>query len=92
MSDFDKAFEIVIGHEGGYVDNPRDPGGRTKYGISQRSYPKLDIKNLTLDQAKQIYFDNYWKASGADKYPWPMSYFIFDVAVNSGVGRARQLL
>ena len=49
MSDFDKAFELVIGHEGGLVDHPADPGGLTKYGISKRAYPNLDIRNLTLD-------------------------------------------
>lgn len=52
MSDFDKAFEIVIGHEGGYVNNPKDPGGETKYGISKRTYPNEDIRGMTLERAK----------------------------------------
>lgn len=55
MSDFDKAFEIVVGHEGGYTDHPSDPGGETKFGISKRSYPNENIKGLTLERAKQIY-------------------------------------
>ena len=58
---FLKAFEKVLRHEGGYVNDPLDLGGETKYGISKRSYPHLDIKNLTLDQAKQIYFRDFWQ-------------------------------
>ena len=49
---FAQAFEMVIGHEGGLVDNHADPGGLTKYGISQRSYPGEDIRNLTLERAQ----------------------------------------
>ena len=48
---FDEAFERLIGHEGGYVADSRDPGGETKYGISKRSYPGEDIKNLSLGRA-----------------------------------------
>ena len=59
---FDKAFEILIGHEGGYVNHPDDPGGETKFGISKRSYPDVNIAALTLDDSKLIYFnpDNTW--------------------------------
>ncbi|OXE36892.1 MAG: hypothetical protein CGW95_04725, partial [Phenylobacterium zucineum] len=52
---FDQAFEVLIGHEGGYTNNPQDPGGETKFGISKRAYPDQDIANLTLDAAKAIY-------------------------------------
>ena len=52
---FDQAFQKLIGHEGGFVDHPSDPGGATKYGISKRSYPGEDIPGLTLDRAKTIY-------------------------------------
>ncbi|MDY0320398.1 MAG: glycosyl hydrolase 108 family protein [Arcobacteraceae bacterium] len=57
---FDMAFEEVIGHEGGYVNDSIDRGGETKYGISKRSYPNLDIANLTLDDAKEIYFRDFF--------------------------------
>ena len=50
---FETAFRFTLGHEGGYVDDPRDPGLETKYGISKRSYPAVDIKALTLEQAKE---------------------------------------
>jgi hypothetical protein len=59
-SRFLKAFERIIYHEGGYANNASDLGGETKYGISKRSYPHLDIKNLTLDQARQIYYFDFW--------------------------------
>lgn len=60
MTNFDIAFEEVIGLEGKYSNNPKDPGGETKYGITKRDYPTLDIKNLTLEQAKEIYKRDFW--------------------------------
>jgi len=59
----------VLKREGGYVDDPTDRGGETKYGISKRSYPQLDIKNLTLEQALEIYRKDYWKPSRVEKLP-----------------------
>jgi len=59
--DFTKAVDDLIDNwEGGYVDDPKDPGGETKYGISRAQYPKLDIKDLTRDQAIDIYYRDYW--------------------------------
>lgn len=92
MNGFDSAFEHIIGLEGGYVDDPRDPGGETKYGISKRAYPDVDIKALTLDQAKGIYHRDYWDAVKADQLPWPLSAYVFDSAVNQGVSVAILLL
>lgn len=90
---FDRAFEILIGHEGGYVNDPRDPGGETKYGISKRSYPRTDIKNLTLDQAKEIYKRDFWDAMKADYIPdGAIRLDIFDMAVNSGLKTCTKLL
>lgn len=86
--DFDRAFDKVIGHEGGYVNDPRDPGGETKYGISRRAYPNLDIRNLTLDQAKGIYKRDYWDRCLCDQLPGLLRFHIFDAAVNSGVKQA----
>lgn len=82
---FDEAFERLRGHEGGYVFNKADPGGETKYGISKRQYPDLDIKNLTLDQAKAIYLRDYWVPCHADTVPDSIRFDLFDMAVNSGV-------
>lgn len=85
---FDLAFEKLIGHEGGYVNDARDPGGETKYGISKRAYPSEDIKNLTLERARQIYRRDYWDAVKADNMPDAVRMPLFDAAVNSGVKQA----
>lgn len=58
---FESLIGMVLAHEGGYVNDPVDPGGETKYGISKRSYPQLDIRALTIDQAKDIYYRDWWK-------------------------------
>lgn len=93
MSDlFNRAFEIVIGHEGGYVDNPADPGGETKYGISHRSYPHEDIKGMTLDRAKDLYYNDFWLPLQAFDLPDRIAILLFDMAVNMGKTRAVMVL
>lgn len=89
---FDEAFELLIGHEGGYVNNPADPGGETKYGISKRAYPGEDIKNLTLDRAKAIYLRDYWVPAGCQNVPDSICFDLFDMAVNSGIKAAVKCL
>ena len=74
----------------GYVNDPHDPGGETKYGISKRAYPKLDIKNLTLEDALALYYRDYWylaKSSG-----FPLDVCVLDCAVNEGTKIATQFL
>lgn len=83
--EFDEAFEKLIGHEGGYVNDARDPGGETNWGISKRSYPAVDIKALTLDGAKLIYRRDFWDRCRADQLPAELRFDLFDGAVNSGV-------
>ena len=85
---FDTAFETLITHEGGYVNNPRDPGGETKYGISKRSYPAEDIPNLTLARARFIYKRDFWDTVRGDELPYDLAYNLFAGAVNSGRGQA----
>jgi lysozyme family protein len=92
MTDFNNAFAIVVGEEGGYVDNPKDPGGETKFGISRRSYPDLDIKNLTLEDARQIYKRNYWDVCRCDELPYPVGLVVFDGAINMGNSKSVKLL
>lgn len=89
---FDQAFERLIGHEGGYANNPADPGGETKFGISRRSYPLEDIKRMTLDRAKVLYLRDYWGPAGCDAVPDGVKFDLFDTAVNSGVVTAVRLL
>jgi len=91
-----EAFKFTIGHEGGYVNNPNDPGGETKYGICKRDYPKEDIKNLTIDRAKEIYYKNYWLPSYANdlvvlNYPLT-AIVLFDTGINCGCKTAKILL
>jgi len=85
---FEEAFRVVIGHEGGYVNHPSDPGGETRYGISKRAYPHEDIKNLTLARAQALYRKDYWDVVRADEIPKHVRLAVFDAAVNSGVLQA----
>ena len=83
---FDIAFDRLLGHEGAYSNDSRDPGGETNWGISKRSYPTVDIKNLTIDQAKAIYRRDFWMPLG-DAHP-AIKFQVFDFAVNSGIQTA----
>lgn len=89
---FDEVFDRVIGHEGGYVNDPNDPGGETNWGISKRSYPTLDIKNLTRAQAKEIYRRDFWNALDGDALHDGVAFQVFDFAVNSGMSTAIRAL
>lgn len=89
---FDTTFDKLISHEGGYVFDLRDPGGETKFGISKRSYPTLDIKALTLADAKAIYRRDFWDRAQCDKLPAALAFDVFDTAVNSGIGQAIRFL
>ena len=89
---FDAAFRIIVGVEGGYVNDPNDPGGETKFGISKRAYPNVDIPNLTLEQAEAIYWSDYWLKAQCDKLPPALALVVFDSAVNAGVGTVPALL
>lgn len=104
MTAFDQAFDIVIGHEGGYSDNQSDPGNwtggavgkgvckGTKYGISAASYPNVDIANLTLDEAKSLYKTGYWDKLHLDTADPGLALIAFDASVNNGVGAATKWL
>ena len=85
---FDQVFDKLINHEGGYIFNPHDPGGETKFGISKRSYPHLDIHSLTLADAKTIYKRDFWDRAQCDKMHPDLAFELFDGAVNSGIGQA----
>lgn len=100
--DFNAAFDRLISHEGGYSDDPRDPGnwtggqvGRgdmkgTKFGIAANTYGYLDIKNLTIEQAKAIYKQDFWDVLG-EAHP-AIKFQLFDAAVNHGRGNAIRFL
>lgn len=83
---FDQAFTRLLGNEGGYSNNPDDPGGETNWGISKRSYPNVDIKALTQEGAKAIYLRDFWEPLG-EAHP-AIKFQAFDFAVNSSVQTA----
>lgn len=90
--DFETAIPFVLEKEGGYVNDPTDSGGETKYGVSKRAFPDLDIKNLTLQDAKDIYKTHYWDKVLGDRLPNSLRLTVFDMAVNAGVKAAIKLL
>jgi lysozyme family protein len=90
--EFRYAVEEVLRSEGGYSNDPRDPGGETNFGISKRAYPSLDIAKLTKDDAVAIYHRDYWLAVKCDQLPPALGVVVFDAAVNQGVKRAIQML
>jgi len=76
----------------GYVNDPLDHGGETKFGIAKNSSPELDITNLTWEEAKEIYYHRYWLAGACDQLPGPVGILHFDGGVNHGIGRAAKFL
>ena len=93
---FDVAFAKLLGHEGEFSDHPDDPGGKTRYGITEAVARRVgyrgDMRELPLDLAKRIYKAEYWDAVRADEMPPAVRYVLFDAAVNSGVGQAARWL
>ena len=100
-SNFEKALALVLEHEGGYVDHPKDPGGATNRGVTQavyNAYRKIrgrgmqSVKFITDDELRAIYKFQYWDKVQGDFLPTGLDYAVFDFAVNSGVGRAAKYL
>lgn len=101
---YDVAFDRVVGHEGGFQDDRDDRGNwttgiigkgelrGTKFGISAMSYPNLDIKNLTVEDAKAIYQRDFWSRAGADRYDAAIVFQLFDMGINHGFGNAIRML
>jgi len=89
---FEAIFPWLLEWEGGYDNDPDDPGGETNYGIDKRSHPNVDIKHLTKDGAKAIYWKSYWQAYKCEDYPYPLGEVVFNCCVNAGYGRAKQFL
>ena len=92
MKTFDEIIEKVLEHEGGYVNDPKDLGGETKYGITKRFYPDIDIKNLTIEQATEIYKKDYWDKNKVESLPQNLWHIYFDMCVNMGKRTAVKVL
>lgn len=104
---YDQAFGVVLGHEGGFVDHPRDPGGATNHGVSLRyargkgllfdvdrdgDVDADDIRLITPDQAKAAFREDFWDPIRGDDLPPALALLAFDAAVNSGAGAATRWL
>lgn len=89
---FDEAFHRLLGHEGDYADHPSDPGGRTRWGVTERvaradGYVG-DMREFPVERAKRIYRREYWAPIRADELPDAIRFHVFDAAVHSGVRQA----
>jgi lysozyme family protein len=99
-SSYDQCLERVLAHEGGYTNDPRDPGGPTNFGITIYDYRKYvkprataaDVQRMSLAEAKSIYRSKYWDALCCDDLPAGVDYTVFDYGVNSGIGRAGKVV
>lgn len=89
-TDWGWCWRFVLFMEGGLSEDRNDLGGVTKFGISQRAYPEMNIPKLILATAKQLYYRDYWLRSGAFNMPWPSCLQHYDFAVNAGVGAAHK--
>jgi hypothetical protein len=97
MPDYPEEFlaavhDLIANWEGGYVDDAKDPGGETKYGISKRSYPNLDIKGLSVDAAVDIYYRDFWVKPGIDSVGEVYRPKVFNIGALIGPPKARELL
>ena len=92
MGDFQHCIDRILAEEGGQSNHPADPGGLTKFGISQRAYPTLDIAHLTLADAEALYRRDYWQPIQGDQLPPGLDLLMLDCAVNQGIVTAIKLL
>lgn len=92
MADFKISILKTLVHEGGYVNNPKDPGGETNFGISKRQFPNEDIKNMTQDRAIELYREHYWKDLWSQIEGQAIADKLFDLGVLMGVHTAVAIL
>ena len=92
LTKFKDIIEVVLEHEGGYVNDPKDPGGETNFGIAKRSHPDVDIANLTKEGAKEIYKEHYWVKNKVESLSEELRHIYFDMCVNQGRSRAVKIL
>jgi len=97
---WEQCFALILKNEGGYVDNPKDPGGCTNLGCTKATWEayighevtKDDIRALTPNDVMPLYKKNYWDKINGDSLPYGVDYAVFDFAINSGTGRAAKTL
>tara|TARA_R110002153_G_scaffold95673_1_gene229502 strand:- start:77 stop:589 length:513 start_codon:yes stop_codon:yes gene_type:complete len=93
---YNKCLELILHHEGGYVNHPKDPGGETNLGVTKRVYEEWggtkEMVDLTVEDVAPIYEKNYWGRVKGDDLPSGLDLCVFDFAVNAGPGRAAKYL
>ena len=93
---YQKCLDMILHHEGGYVNHPKDPGGETNLGVTKRVYEEWggtkDMKDLEVEDVAPIYRKNYWDRTKADELPSGLDLCVFDFGVNAGTGRAAKYL
>jgi lysozyme family protein len=93
---WEKCLEMILHHEGGYVNHPKDPGGETNLGVTKRVYEEhggtKDMKDLTIEDVSPIYKKSYWDRVKGDDLPAGLDLCVFDFGVNAGTGRAAKYL
>ena len=93
---FDECLKMLLHHEGGYVNHPKDPGGETNLGVTKRVYEKWggtkDMKDLTVEDVAPIYKKEYWDRCKCDDLESGVDWVVFDWAVNSGTGRSAKAI
>ena len=87
---FQRALAFTLKWEGGYTNDPNDPGGETNFGVNKRDHPNEDIKGMTKERAGEIYLEEYWIPAGCDEVISPDDAALFDSAVNCGVYRTKK--
>ena len=92
MNNFKDYIELILKDEGGYVNDPSDSGGETKYGISKRAYPNLNISKLSKEDAIAIYKRDYWNKSKCESLPYNLRYIHLDTSINMWISTAIKLL
>lgn len=100
-SNYEASLAFTLAYEGGYVNHPRDPGGETNKGVTKRVYdayrakkgkPPQSVRNISDAEVQEIYRRQYWDAVRGDELPKGVDATVFDLAVNSGQGRAVKTL
>lgn len=90
---FTQAIKITLAYEGGYSNDPNDPGGETNFGLTKHSYPDVDIKNLTVDGAMAIYYRDWWTPHPFEQMTsGDLACKVFDTSVNLGMSRGIKFL
>ena len=100
QENWNASFKMVLAHEGGFVNHPKDPGGMTNLGVTKaaweaylnRDVTEAEMRSLTPDTVKPFYKAMYWDKIKGDQLPSGADYAAYDLAVNSGVGRAAKYL